>query len=151
MKRDKREIQIKKIESYLRAYETYKLGIINLQKQLDYIMPNVTASYELREGSTGTFNIKSDTEKYAIDRIESKKALIIHEDIERYKIIINSIDEAMKGLNDIERDFIKYRYFKRQQINQIMDTLGYSEKYIFTIRNHIMNKLLISLKGLLQF
>ena len=140
--------RIRQIENHLRNYNTYKVGIKNLQRQLDYIMPNITANYEL-VNSSGVFTIKSDTEKYAIDRIESRRALNIHEDIQRYQIIIDSIDEAMKELSDLERKFIENRYFLRKTIGQTAIELGYSEKYIFNLRNQLFDKLLISLSSLI--
>ena len=141
--------QIKKIEKFLRQYTTYKIGAMTLQKQLDYIMPNITATYELVEGSAGTFKITSSTEKYAIDRIESKRALMIHEDIANYNLIIESIDNAVSELDEIERKFVELRYINRKTISQTSIELGYSEKHIFNLRNQVMDKLLISLRGLL--
>ena len=146
----KRAKQIKRIEKYLRQYTTYKIGVKTLQKQLDYIMPNITASYELVEGSSGTFKITSTTEKYAIDRIESKRALMLHEDIERYNIIIESIDIAVSELDELERKFVELRYINRKTIAQTSIELGYSEKHIFNLRHQVMDKLLISLRGLAQ-
>ena len=121
-----------------------------MREQLEFIMPDITASYEVQEGTTGTFNIKSDTEKYAIDRIESKRALVLHEDIARYELIINSIKEATESLDDLEQEYVKLRYFERFTMQQVSIELGYSEKRIFNLRNEVMDKLLISLKGLLQ-
>ena len=149
--KDTRHEDIKRIETYLRNYKNYHAGLIAMKKQLEYIMPNITASYEVQEGSTGTFNIKSDTEKYAIDRIESKRALILHEGNRQYEIILESIDPALNGLDELERDFIKIRYFKRKTIQQTSVELGYSEKYVYDLRHQIMDRLLISLKGLIQF
>lgn len=142
---------IKQIEKHLRNYQTYKIAIVTLKTQLDYIMPNITVDYSVTGGSSGTFNVKSDTEKFAIDRIESKKAVAIHEDMEKYKMIIRSIDEAMKELDEVEQDFIKNRYFKKKTMPQTAIELGYNEKYIFNIRNQIFDKFLISLKGLTHF
>ncbi|WP_236018171.1 hypothetical protein [Alicyclobacillus suci] len=59
-------------------------------------MPSMTARYDLAEGSHGTFFISSSTEKYAIDRIESKRALDLHEQIAHYQMIVDSIDKALK-------------------------------------------------------
>lgn len=148
MEKNKRKA-IKKIEMYLRNYNHYLVGIKNMKEQLDFIMPNMTARYELSEGSSGTFNISSSTEKYAIDRIESKRALELHESIQKYELIVNSIDGALKELEPIEKDFINLRYFKLKTIQQTAIDLGYSEKYVFNLRNGIMDKLIISLKGLL--
>ena len=147
--KNKKTSQIKKIEKFLRQYTTYKIGVMSLQKQLDYIMPNITATYELTEGSTGTFKITSSTEQYAIDRIESKRALMLHEDIAKYNLIIESIDNAVSELDEIERKFVELRYINRKTIAQTSMELGYSEKHIFNLRHQVMEKLLISLRGLL--
>src|SRR5690625_66881 len=146
----KRAKQIKRIEKYLRQYTTYKIGVMTLQKQLDYIMPNITASYELVEGSSGTFKITSTTEKYAIERIESKRALMLQEDIARYNIAHESIDIAVSELDELERKFVELRYINRKTIAQTSIELGYSEKHIFNLRHQVMDKLLISLRGLAQ-
>lgn len=143
--------RIKHIENHLRKYNTYKAGVEALKLQLDYIMPELTVNYSSGGGGNGTFNIQSETEKYAIDRIESSRALEIHENMERYNVIIKSIDEAMKDLDSIEKEFIKKRYFEGMTIPKTAIELGYSEKYVFNIRNQIFEKLLISLKGLLFF
>lgn len=146
-----RQQEVLKIEKHLRNYTQYKVGLLTLQKQLDHIMPNVTAKFELIGGGTGTFNIESTTENVAIDRIESKKALILHEDIEHYNMLVDSIDEAVSELDDIERKFVEVRYINRRTVTQTSFELGYSEKHIFNIRNQVLDKLLISLKGLSHF
>lgn len=142
---------IKSIERHLRNYETYRTAIKNLKKQLDYIMPELTASYDVAEGSNGTFNITSQTEQYAIDRIESRKALELHEDIQKYQIILESIDESLNVLDDIEREFVKLRYFKGYNVTKVADELDFSEKHVFNIRKGVFDKLVIALKGILQF
>lgn len=142
--------KIQKIESHLRNYHQYKIGVNNLELQLDSIMPKMTASYEVREGSNGSFTINSSTEKYAIDRIESKRALDIHEQIEMYKLIVECIDNAMKGLDKEERKFVECRYFSHYTIQKMAMTLGYGESTVFKIRNRIMGKLIHSLHGLVH-
>ncbi|WP_018130699.1 sigma-70 RNA polymerase sigma factor region 4 domain-containing protein [Effusibacillus pohliae] len=143
--------QIRSIETHLRHYRMYKSGIRNLQKQLDYIMPSMTANYEMREGSSGTFVISSTTEKYAIDRIESKRALDLHEQIRRFQLIVDSIDDAVGELAEMEQQFVRYRYFDGCSVKKTAELMGYSEKNIFVIRNQTMDKLLISLAGVLDF
>src|SRR4051794_29197789 len=92
------------IENHLRHYPNYKVGIRNCQKQLDYLLPNITARYEYIEGST--FWIGNDTERVAIDRVESKRALDLHEEIERFLLIVTTIDNAIDGLKQQEKQFV---------------------------------------------
>lgn len=146
--RKKKDFKI--IEGHLRNYRNYLAGIKNMTKQMDYIMPGITASYELREESIGAFVFSSSTEKYAIDRIESKRALQLHEDIMIYKLISNSIEIALEELEDEEREFVKLRYFNNHSILVIADKMGYSERQVFLIRNSVREILGISLKNLIH-
>ena len=146
--RKKKEFKI--IEGHLRNYRNYQAGIKNMNKQMDYIMPGITASYELREESIGAFVFSSSTEKYAIDRIESKRALQLHEDIMIYQLIINSIDIALAALDDDEREFVELRYFNNHSILVIAEKMGYSERQVFLIRNSVRDILGISLKNLVN-
>ena len=136
------------IENYLRHYLTYKVGIKNCQNQLDYLMPNITARYDYIQGST--FYINNSTERVAIDRIESKRALDLHEEIERYKIITESIDNAFGELKPQEKDFVEYRYFSCMPVYEVKTLMGYSEESVFRIRRHVLEKFFISLNNLLS-
>ena len=142
---------IRVIEHHLRNYRTYKAGIKNLQRQLDFIMPNVTATYGVdMEGSTGTFDVSSKVEKIAIDRIEGKRALDLHEDIRQYEIIIESIDIALEEVEETEQEFIENRYFEGRTVKETSIEMGYGEKHIFNVRNRLFNKLLISLRSIVN-
>ena len=137
------------IESHLRHYRTYKIGIVNCQKQLDYIMPNITARYDYIQGST--FYIGNNTERVAIDRVESKRALDLNEEIEKFKLITETIDNAFKELLPQEKDFVEWRYFSCLPIYEVKQLLGYSEdKSVFRIRRHVLDKFFISLNNLLS-
>ena len=136
------------IENHLRHYNTYKVGILNCQRQLDYIMPSLTTRFDYINGST--FYIGNNTEKIAIDRIESKRALDLYEEIERYKLIVDSIETAFGQLKPQEQDFVKLRYFDCEPIEYVKQALGYSEeKSVYRIRRHVLDKLEISLKNLI--
>lgn len=140
------------IESHLRFYRTYLIGIKNCEKQLDYIMPSLVARYEVNTDSGESCFIVNNTEKVALDRIESKRALDLKEEIERYKLIIFSIDEAIKDMQPEELDFITFRYFECLPIHIVKNKMGYSEaKTVYRIRKRVLDKLHISLHNLLTF
>lgn len=138
------------IESHLRHYHTYRVGIINCEKQLEYIMPSLVSQF----GSDGThsfFYVGNNTERVAIDRIESKRALDLKEEILRFQLVVESIDNAIEGLKENEKTFIKLRYFDSLTIHEVKMKMGYSEeKSIFRIRRNVLDKLLISLNNLLS-
>ncbi|MEH7114544.1 sigma-70 family RNA polymerase sigma factor [Neobacillus niacini] len=138
----------RKIEKHLKNYHQYKIGIKNLRLQLDSIMPNITVAYEVRDGSVGTFIINSSTEKYAIDRIESKRALDLNEKMEQYQLIVDCIDSALLGLDEEERKFVESRYFSNFSAKKMAVMLGYGESTIFHKRLSILEKLQHSLRGI---
>lgn len=138
------------LENHLRFYRTYQIGIKNCEQQLEFIMPNCVTNYGTDESGNSFFVIGSDTtSNVAIDRIEGKRALDLKEEIERYKLITSSIDNAMTDLKEQEMNFVKYRYFDRLPISEVKQKLGYSEeKTVYRIRRHVLDKLLISLNNL---
>ena len=137
------------IEAHLRHYSTYKVGINNCQMQLDFLMPNITATYDYIGGNS--FHIANTTEQVAIDRIESKRALDLHEEIERYRIICESIEKAFEDLKPQEKEFVEFRYFNCMSMSEVTNMMGYSEeKSAYRIRRHVLDKLLISLNNLIN-
>ncbi|MYL22054.1 sigma-70 family RNA polymerase sigma factor [Halobacillus litoralis] len=151
MEKTERSKNIKRLEKHLRNYQTYNAGIKNLHSQLEFVLPNMPKGYEIQKDLISSFNIKGENEYVLIDRIESRRAIEIHENLYEYKLIISAIDKALEVLDDIEHHFICYRYIQGMTIQKTALKLGYSEKYIFNIRNQTFEKLLISLKGILQF
>ena len=136
------------IETHLRHYNTYRVGIENCKKQLDYILPSITANFDYISGNS--FYIANNTERVAIDRIESKRALDLYEEIERYKIICDSIERAFNELPPHEQDFVKLRYFDCLPMHEVKKEMGYSEeKSVYLIRRRVLDKLLISLNNLI--
>lgn len=138
---------IKIIETHLRNYRSYKVAIRNLQNQLDLIMPNVTTSYELKEGSTGVFKIWSTTEQVVLDRLESARALQINEQMRNYQIIIDSIEEALNALGEQERLYVELRYFEGLNTERIADKMSCSIPNLFRLRKRVLDRLLISLSN----
>jgi DNA-directed RNA polymerase specialized sigma subunit len=142
----------RQIEQHLRFYKTYLCGITNCENQLEYIMPNITTKFGADNHGAFFYVVADSTANIALDRIEGKRALDLREEIERYRIITASIDNALKELKEQEQDFVKYRYFECLPIHEVKQKLGYSEeKSVYRIRRHVLDKLLISLNNLLSF
>jgi hypothetical protein len=136
------------IESHLRHYNNYKIGILNAQRQLDYISPSLVGGYSI-DGSRSLFFVSNNTERVALDRIESKRAIDLREEIEQYKVIVDSIDSAFAELKPKEKDFVRLRYFECLSIFDVKLKMGYSEeKSVYRLRRHVLEKLVISLNNL---
>lgn len=144
-------IKERTIENYLRFYKTYQVGIRNCEKQLEYIMPTLVANYGMAENGSFWF-IANNTENCALDRIESKHALDLREEIEQLKIITCCIENAVEELTMQERAFVNLRYFECLPIEEVKTQMGYKEqKSVYRVRRHTLDKLLISLNNLLSF
>jgi DNA-directed RNA polymerase specialized sigma subunit len=138
------------IEAHLRHYNTYRVGIKNCQKQLDYIMPSLVSGFRT-EGSQSIFYVQNNTENVALDRIESKLAIDLREEIEQFQIIVDSIENAFEELKMQEKAFVQLRYFECLPMYEVKVQMGYSEeKSVYRIRRHVLDKLLISLNNLLS-
>ena len=148
--KNNKQDQFKKIIQHLENYHIYKVGIINLQKELDRIMPGITVSYEIMEGTIGAFCFKSKTEDYAIDRIESKRALQLHENIAVYKMIVESIDHALECLDDKEREYVVYRYIENKPVYKAAELMSYSDRQTQNIKKKVQDKLLMSLANIVH-
>jgi DNA-directed RNA polymerase specialized sigma subunit len=142
----------RQIENHLRFYKTYLVGIKNCEQQLEYIQPNITTKFGADNHGAFFYVVSDSTSNIAIDRIEGKRALDLREEIERYKIITQSIDKAIAELQPQEKDFVNHRYFECLPIHDVKQKLGYQEeKSVYRLRRHVLDKLLISLHNLLTF
>lgn len=135
----------RKIEQHLKQYKNYKISIANLEKQLNYIMPSITANYELREGSLGAFSINSSVENVVIDRLESTKAIMLHEEREQKRLIVEAIDKALAALAEDELEYIKLRYFEHYKVYEIAAKKNCSVSFVHDLRKSALSKLRISL------
>lgn len=136
------------IENFLNKYNTYKIGIKNCQQQLDYMLPSLTTRYE-SDGMTANYYIANNTERVALDRITSKKALDLLEQIERYKLIIALIDNALTELDEKQRTFVQHRYFSGLKMYEVKAKMSVSEeKTLYRIRRQVLDKFEISLSSL---
>lgn len=145
-----RNIRERTIENFLNKYNTYKIGMKNCQQQLDYMMPSLTARYD-SDGTSASYYISNNTEKVAIDRITSKRALDLLEEIEQFKLIVTSIDNALDELDEKQKSFIQLRYFKGLKMYEVKALMNVSEeKTLYRIRRQVLDKFKISLNSLIN-
>lgn len=137
------------IEQHLKDYYLYRSGLKNLQAQYDRLFPKITTAFRVSEGSSGTMSFKSDTEDYAIERVELSET--IKREILEYQNVISSIENALSVLDKREREFVEYRYFQRLTINQILSKIPYSRRGVYGVRDRVKAKLMINLRNLLMY
>lgn len=138
------------IENFLNKYGTYKVGIRNCQQQLDYMLPSLTCRYD-SDGMSASYYISNNTERVALDRITSKKALDLLEEMEQFRLVVACIDNAMAELPEKEREFVRNRYFLNLKMYEVKAKMNVSEeKTLYRIRRVVLDKFMISLKNLLN-
>ncbi|AMK70879.1 MULTISPECIES: hypothetical protein [Bacillus] len=127
----KRKKLVKNIEKHLKNYNNYKVAILNLSKQLEFIATN--DNMEIFKES-----IDDDCEfQESVDKLAGE--------LQHIKLLKDSIDISLSELTELEYRFVQYRYFKNWTIEKSALEIGYSDKALFVIRNQVMDKLLISL------
>lgn len=124
-----RNKRIKNIERHLKNYSNYKVAILNLTKQLEFI----SSSHEKK-------NIFSEQHRTLENSVEK-----LSNELKQVKIVKDSIDASMSELTELEVKFVEYRYFNNWSIEKSALEIGYSDKALFVIRQQVMDKLLISL------
>jgi DNA-directed RNA polymerase specialized sigma subunit len=114
------------------------------------MLPSLTTRYE-SDGMTASYYIANNTERVALDRITSKKALDLLEEIERYKLIIALIDNALTELDEKQKAFVKHRYISGLKMYEVKAKMDVSEeKTLYRIRRQVLNKFEISLSSLIN-
>ncbi|MBL4963537.1 transcriptional regulator [Bacillus halotolerans] len=127
----KRKKLVKNIEKHLKNYNNYKVAILNLSKQLEFIASND--------------NMEIFTESVDDDCEFQESVNKLASELQHIQLVKDSIDISLSELTELEYKFVQYRYFKNWTIEKSALEIGYSDKALFVIRNQVMDKLLISL------
>jgi DNA-directed RNA polymerase specialized sigma subunit len=150
MENNSRNMKERTIENFLNKYGTYKIGIRNCQQQLDYMLPSLTCRYD-SDGMSSSYYIANNTERVALDRITSKKALDLFEEMEQFRLIVACIDNALAELPEKEREFVRYRYFLGLKMYEVKDKMNVAEeRTLYRIRRVVLEKFMISLSALMN-
>src|SRR5690606_10475995 len=112
-------------------FNNYKVAIINVTEQLDHLH----------------MKANSHTKRESYEAVIEK----LNNELKDNILIVELIERSLEELNEIELLFIKYRYSNKWSIEKTAQNLGYSNKALFTIRNQIMDKLIISLGSLIHY
>lgn len=112
--KEEKQKNIKRIEFHLKNYTNYKVAIVNLKKKLE-LLNTVFLNIEVsrREGNENS-EICMGNERSQIEL-----------ELQQYVFIIEAIDNALENIEEVERDFITYRYFYNWTIDKCALKIGY--------------------------
>jgi DNA-directed RNA polymerase specialized sigma subunit len=73
------------------------------------------------------------------------------EEIEQYRLILESIDNALTELDDLQKQFVELRYFKGLKVYEAKAQMHIAEdKSFYRMRKQILDKFVISLNNLIS-
>lgn len=137
----------KEIEKMLYDYKMLKISITNLEKDIEFLEDEDGVSgieyEETKVSPTNAFS--SIVENVMLSKTEKEEYLTRL--IERNKRKLESIDNAVEGLTDIQRTVIKQKYFEGQQWWQVAGEIGYSESTVKRHRKEAIKSLIIGVYG----
>lgn len=114
----------KKTERLLYDYKTFDTAIRNLEAELETIMPQATRSVIMvGQGSTGSF-FESQTEEWAIKRVESPRAKRLLRLLQEKRRWRKSIKEIRAKLSEEENTFLWLRYDLEKPHDEVRETLA---------------------------
>ncbi|MDQ0418478.1 ArpU family phage transcriptional regulator [Croceifilum oryzae] len=119
----------KEVERRLRKYPILKVAV----EDLKYQYPSCTSHYgEPMHG--GQKEYISSTEKYAVQRAEKEMEL-------------KRIEQALKILNEDERQLVEERYFTRMRKNDeiVCDRIGWSKRSYYRVKKEAIDKVAYTL------
>ena len=123
----------KQMRSLVENYYTNLTSLTAKQNELDYDI-KITATYGLNTGGGGGFS-HSKTENQALRHASNTESI---EELE-YKVRI--VDEAMKILDQRERQVIEKVKIHRNKLKTIAIELNLKKKYVHDTRNRAIKKM----------
>ena len=116
-------------EKYLLNYFALKISIENMQKQIKEIMveDGLTAINYDGEKIAETHKTSCPTEKTAIRNII--KSDMLNKRINKNKLTLSRIDDAIKALKGIDQNIIKLRYIEGYQWYIVSSKVSYSQSH----------------------
>lgn len=150
MKKHKSRDDLRTIENILRKYRQYKVGIQNLSRQIE-MWPKVSSDSLTSERSYCLSIPRSGLPDDCMSEPIEPEVADLRKKYYKYTLIVESIDQSLEELSEIEKTFIEYRYFQMWSIRRISIEIGYSESSVHVIRRTCLKKLSISLSGIVSF
>jgi hypothetical protein len=131
----------RKTERLLYDYKTYGSAIRNLEAELEEILPNASTSIvRLGEGVAAS-PFRSQTEDWAIKRIESPRAKRILKLLAEKKRWRQGIKEVRQQLTDEENTLVWMRYDLEKPHQEIWEAMHMSRSTYFEFKNKLIKKI----------
>lgn len=137
----------KETEYLLYNYKMFEISIKNMQNEIENLKKEDGASAINYSGiqTSPTNKFSSSTENTALSI--SERIDYLEHSIKRMKNRLESINEALEGLTEIERDIITKRYIEGSQWYVIAYHVKYTERWCKQLRSKAIKKLIIGIFG----
>lgn len=137
----------KQVEELLKNYTMMQASIENMQDEIEYIKKEDGTTGINYDGVTTspTHRFSSIVEDTVLSK--SEKMHYLKHQIEGAKGLLERVDRAMEGLNEIEKAVIIGKYIEGLQWWQISGRVRYSERHCRRVRTEAIDKLVIGIYG----
>ncbi|MBZ4656496.1 MAG: putative sigma factor [Thermoanaerobacter sp.] len=134
-------------EYFLYNYKMFEISIENLKREIEYLEneDGVTGIDYSSEKISPTYKFSSITEDTVL--AVSEKIHYLQRCIERIQSKIDSINRALEGLTEIEREIIEKRYFEGKPWYVIAYEVSYNERWCKELRRRAISKIAIGIHG----
>lgn len=137
----------KETEYLLYNYKMFEISINNMEMEIDYLKKEDGSkglSYDSIPTSK-TYKINSSTEDTALSITE--KIDYIEHSIKRMQSKIDSLNKALKGLSDVEKDVITKKYISGKQWFVVAYEVNFCERQCRNIRTDAIKKIALGMYG----
>lgn len=133
----------RQIEEWLQDYEAYRAGVDNLNEMVEDIAEaNMGISYDKDpSGPTNKFNSVTENAAIKLDKYDIKRRVKV------MATVVNSIDNALRSLTDIEREVIDNRCIKGKYYYEFCHKICVSERTAKRIKQEALRKMSIVIFG----
>lgn len=137
----------KETEYLLYNYKMFEIAIENMEKEIKLIESNDGIAGISYNGVniSPTHKFFSDTEDTAL--ANSEKIHYLEHSIQAIKSKLESINRALKGLTEVERQIIHEKYIEGKQWYIVAYNASYSERHCRNLRRNAIEKIAIGIFG----
>lgn len=136
-----------KVEELLKNYKMMKINIENIEEKIEFTKGDIGLKGIVYDGisTSPTNEIKSSVETTVLSIQEEVHFLT--RNIERLTMTIESVDRALEGLEETERNVVIEKYVNAKQWWEVASIVRYSERHCKNIRKRAIDKMIVGIYG----
>lgn len=127
------------VEKLLYEYKTHETALVELQAELEDMMPSATASYVTFDHNQKNPEL-TQPEAITARRLDSVRGKYLNGRIAERRRHQRAIKEAREALNDMENQLVRLYYDLEKSARDCWRTMGYEKTRWYEIKQEIVSK-----------